>query len=49
MLGVAVAGLTAAAARHVPGVGSAAVAVFTNYIGLAVTLTAAAVTVTVSR
>lgn len=49
MFGVAVAGLTAAAARHVPGVGSAAVAVFTDYIRLAVTLTAAAVAVTVAR
>lgn len=49
MFGVAVAGLTAAATRHVPGVGRAAVAVLTDHIGQAVTLTAAAVAVTVAR
>lgn len=49
VFGIAVAGLTAAATRHVPGVGRAAVAVLTDYIGQAVTLTAAAVTVTVAR
>lgn len=48
MFGVAVAGLTAAAARHVPGVGRAAVAVLTDHVGEAVTLTAAAVAVTVT-
>lgn len=48
MFGVAVAGLTAAAARHVPGVGGAAVAVLTDHVGEAVTLTAAALAVTVA-
>lgn len=49
MFRVAVAGLTAAAARYVPGVGGAAVAVLTDHVQEAVTLTAAAVAVTVAR
>lgn len=49
MFGVAVAGLTAMAARHVPGVRRAAVAVLTDHVRKAVTLSAAAVAVTVAR
>lgn len=49
MFRVAVAGLTATAARHVPGVGRTAVAVLTDYVREAVTLTGAAVAVTVTR
>lgn len=47
MVGVAVTRLAAVAARHVPGVGRALIAVLTNHIWQAVTLTAAAVAVTV--
>lgn len=47
MFGVTGAGLTAAAARHVPGVGRTEVAVLADYVGEAVALPAAAVTVTV--
>ncbi len=49
VFGVAVAGLTAVAARHVPGVGCTAVTLLTDHILEAVTLTAAAVAVTVTR
>ena len=48
MLGLTVTELTAAAARHVPGVRGTAVAVLTNHVQETVTLTAAAVTVTVT-
>lgn len=47
MIGVAAARLTAAAARHVPGVGCTLVAVLADDVGQAVALTAAAVAVTV--
>lgn len=49
MVGVAVTRLAAVAARHVPGVGRALIAVLTNHVWQAVTLAAAAVTVTVIR
>ena len=45
---VAGAALAAEAARHVPGVGRAAVAVLTDHVGQAVTLPAAPVAVTVA-
>lgn len=48
MFGVAVAALTAGAAGHVPGIGGAAVAVLTDNVGQAVTLTAAAIAVAVA-
>lgn len=48
VFGVTVTGLTAGAARHVPGVGSATVTVLTDHIWEAATLTAAAVAVTVA-
>lgn len=46
---VAVARLAAAAARHVPRVFCALIAVLTNHIGQAATLTAGALTVAVVR
>lgn len=49
VFGVTVAGLTATATCHVPGVGRTAVTVLTDHVREAVTLTAAAVTVTVAR
>lgn len=48
MFGVAVTGLTAAATRHVPGVGRATVAVLTDHIREAAALTAVEVAVTVA-
>lgn len=48
MIGVTVAGLAPGPACNVPGVGCAAVTVLTNYIGQAVTLTAAALAVAVT-
>ena len=48
VFGFTVTELTAAAARHVPGVRGTAVAVLTNRVQETVTLTAAAVTVTVA-
>lgn len=49
MDGVAVAALTAGPACDVPGIRSAAVAVLTDDVGLAGTLTAALVTLTLVR